>query len=125
MRLLYIKMKGVVFMFGHSEDKIEKLVEKKHWDKLQSKYLNGSDDQRLELAKACGGSDADESCNILVTLLHDENEAVQMEAVKSLGKIGNDHTTAQLQWLLSQQKKKKTELIHEIHQAIASVKHKQ
>lgn len=112
-------------MFGHSEDKIDKLVEKRHWDKLQSKYLNGSDAERLELAKACGAVDADESCNILVTLLHDNNEDIQMEAVKSLGRIGNDHTTAQLQWLLGQLPETKTELIHEIHQAIANVKHKQ
>ena len=105
--------------------KIEHLIQKGHWDKLENKYLKGDTETKLALAKACAGSEADESCNILVTLLRDSEEAVQLEAVHSLGKIGNDHTTGQLQWLLNQLPAEKTELINAIHEAIKNVRHKQ
>ena len=32
--------------------KIEKLIEKGKWDKIEAKYLKGSDEERLDLAKA-------------------------------------------------------------------------
>ena len=50
--------------------KAEKLVEKKKWEKLKNKFLYGSDEARLALAAACGASDTDEACNILISLLH-------------------------------------------------------
>lgn len=105
--------------------KAEKLVEKKKWEKLKNKFLYGDDAMRLALATACGSSDTDEACNILISLLHDENAQVQLAAVKSLGKIGDDHATAQLQWLLSQTGEDKKELIEAIHDAIKHVKNKQ
>ena len=105
--------------------KAEKLVEKKKWEKLKNKFLYGSDETRLALAAACGASDTDEACNILISLLHDENAQFQLTAVKSLGKIGDDHATAQLQWLLSQTSEDKKELIAAIHDAIKHVKNKQ
>ena len=58
-------------------------------------------------------------------MMHDENAQVQLTAVKSLGKIGDDHATAQLQWLLSQTSEDKKELIAAIHDAIKHVKNKQ
>lgn len=106
-------------------EKIEKIIEKKHWAKLE-KYETSHDEQiRVELAEACGKSSTDECVNTLITLLHDPAESVQLAAVKSLGLIGNDHATAQLQWLLAQQSADKTELIDAIHHAIANVKNKQ
>lgn len=105
--------------------KVEKLVEKKKWEKLKDKFLYGDDEMRLALATACGASDTDESCNILISLLHDEDAQVQLMAVKSLGKIGDDHATAQLQWLLSQTGEDKKELTEAIHEAIKHVKNKQ
>ncbi len=87
--------------------------------------MNGDTETRLALAKACAASDSDESCNILITLLRDREDSVKLEAVKSLGKIGNDHATAQLQWLLNQLPAEKTELIGAIHEAIKNVRHKQ
>ena len=105
--------------------KIEKLVDKKHWAKLESKYLNGDEETKIALAKACSKANADETVNMLVTLLHDSSESVQLEAVKSLGVVGNDHATAQLQWLLDQLSADKTELIDAIHEAISHVRHKQ
>ena len=115
--------KGEVGMSDKTE-KIEKLVEKKHWAKLQ-KYLNGNEETKIALAKACSKADADETINMLVTLLHDPSETVQLEAVHSLRIVGNDHATTQLQWLLNQLSADKTELISAIHEAIANVRHKQ
>lgn len=103
---------------------MEKLVQKKHWDKLR-KHIDGKKEEKLALARACSISDADECCNILVTLLHDGDQDVQLAAVKSLGAIGNDHATVQLQWLLSQCSSDQKELIDAIHLSIKNVKNKQ
>ena len=103
---------------------MEKLVQKKHWDKLR-KHIDGKKEEKLDLAQACSISDADECCNILVSLLHDNDQDVQLAAVKSLGIIGNDHATVQLQWLRSKAEPGQTELIDAIHLAIKSVRNKQ
>ncbi|MFR1481295.1 MAG: hypothetical protein ACLSB9_39210 [Hydrogeniiclostridium mannosilyticum] len=79
--------------------------------------------RRALLAAACGASDTDEACNILISL-HDENAQVQLTAVKSW-ENRDDHATAQLQWLLSQTSEDKKELIAAIHDAIKHVKNKQ
>lgn len=106
------------------QEKLEKLVQKKHWDKLR-KSLRGGNEEQLALARACASSDADECCNILVTLLHEDSREVQLAAVNSLGAIGNDHATAQLQWLLTRLTPDETELIDAIHAAIKNVRNKQ
>ena len=106
------------------EAKMERLVEKKHWDKLR-KHVDGKKEEKLALAQACSTSDADEGCNILVTLIHDSDQDVQLAAVKSLGVIGNDHATVHLQWLLTQVTPDQQELIDAIHSAIKSVRNKQ
>ncbi|WOC32634.1 MULTISPECIES: HEAT repeat domain-containing protein [Caproicibacterium] len=104
---------------------IEKLVEKKHWDKLKKKYLTGSQEERLELAKACGLVSADETVNMLVALMQDEDADVQVAAVESLGKVADDHTTAKLQLLLSQTPKENTRLAEAIREAVRQVRARQ
>lgn len=102
--------------------KIEKLIEKGKWDKIEAKYLKGSDEERLDLAKACATSDTDGAFNCLITLLNDKNDTVQLAAINSVGATGNDHATAQLQWLLQRLPPEKKETIDAIHAAIANVK---
>lgn len=108
-----------------SEEKIRKLLEKNHWDKIQKKYLNADTATKVELANVCADFDSDESTNVLINLLHDSESTVQLAAVHSLGKIGNDHATAQLQWLLSNISPEQTDLRDAIHSAISNVRHKQ
>ena len=59
-------------MFGHSKDqegKIHELVQKGKWDKLK-KYLSGSKEEQISLAKACKLSSCDDSVNLLINLLN-------------------------------------------------------
>lgn len=101
---------------------IEKLVEKKHWDKLKKKYLNGNTEERLALARACGNVSADETVNILVALMQDSDAEIQLAAVESLGKVADDHTTAKLQLQLQQTPKENTRLINAIEASIHQVR---
>lgn len=80
--------------------KIAKMVEKKQWSKLQKKYVEGSQEERLALAQACASVSCDESVNILIALMQDEDAQVQLAAVQSLGKVADDHATSRLQTLL-------------------------
>ncbi len=91
-------------MFGHSKDqegKIHELVQKGKWDKLK-KYLSGSKEEQISLAKACKLSSCDDSVNLLINLLNfsSDNEVV-MEALQSLGEVGTDHAVSQVQLLLN------------------------
>jgi hypothetical protein len=84
-------------MFGSG--KFEHMVEKNQWDKLNSKLTNANDQTKLEIAVACSKSSEDESMNILVRLLQDSNDAVQLQAIKSLGLSGRPSIKSHLNWL--------------------------
>ena len=86
---------------GNDESKIGKLVEKKQWDKIKKKYLYADDAQELILAKECAKSDTDDSVNVLLTLLDIGGDEVKIEALKSLGIVGDDHVVSTLQLTLS------------------------
>lgn len=89
-------------MFGGGSDHFVKMAEKGKWDSLNKK-LNGANKQtRLEIAEACSHSSDDESMNILVRLLTDDEPDVQMQAVKSLGISGRPSAKSHLSWLRDQ-----------------------
>jgi HEAT repeat protein len=119
---LHIPANNFIILEGLIMADIEKMVEKKHWDKLQKKYLNGKTEERLELAKACGSVSADETVNMLVALMQDSDAEVQLAAVASLGKVADDHTTAKLQLLLRQTPKENTRLTQAIETSIRQVR---
>ncbi|MBE5962993.1 MAG: hypothetical protein E7256_16710 [Lachnospiraceae bacterium] len=90
-----------MFFCGNTENKIGKLVEKKQWDKIKKKYLYADDAEELILAKECAKSDTDDSVNVLLSLLELGGDEVKIEALKSLGVVGNDHVVSTLQLMLS------------------------
>lgn len=91
-------------MFGHSKDnegKINELVQKGKWDKLK-KYLTGSKEEQIALAKACKASNCDDSVNLLIHLLDFAgDEDILIEALHSLSEVGTDHAVSQIQLLLN------------------------
>lgn len=86
-------------MFGSGKNPFEHMVEKNQWEKISAKLTKANLQTRLEIAEACSKSSEDESMNILIRLLTDQEEAVQMEAIKSLGISGRASTKTHLHWL--------------------------
>jgi hypothetical protein len=86
-------------MFGNGKDHFEHMVEKNQWDKLNGKLTNASTQTKLDIASACSKSSEDESMNILVRLLQDSDEAVQLQAIKSLAISGRSSIKTHLHWL--------------------------
>lgn len=86
-------------MFNKAND-MEHLVEKHHWDKIKKKLPTLSPSDRVTLAAACGKSSDEDALNLLMELLEDKNEAVVMQAVKSLGDVGRDNAKTHLLALL-------------------------
>lgn len=86
-------------MFGNGKNQFDQLVAKNKWEKVQSKLEKANSQTRLEIAEACSRSSEDESMNILIRLMTDSDEAVQMQAVKSLGISGRPNAKTHLQWL--------------------------
>lgn len=97
-------------MFGFMDNSVEKLVQKGNWDKLRKNFLNGNKQAQLELAKACAASKTDDSVNLLIALLDVGDDEVQIEALKSIAKVANDHAVAPLQQYVSRLKPEQTTL---------------
>lgn len=97
-------------MFGFMDSSVEKLVQKGNWDKLRKSFLNGDKQVQLGLAKACAASKSDDSVNLLISLLDVGDDEVQIEALKSISKVANDHAVAPLQQYLTRIKPEQTAL---------------
>lgn len=97
-------------MFGFMENSLEKLVQKGNWEKIRKNYLNRDKQVQLELAKACVASKSDDSVNVLIALLDVCDDEVQIEALKSIAVVANDHAVAPLQQYQTQIKPEQTAL---------------
>lgn len=102
------KKEGI--MFGFMDGSVEKLVQKGKWEKIRKSYLNGDKGTQLDLAKACGTSKSDDSVNVLIALLDVADDEVQIEALKSITVVANDHAVAPLQHYLTKLKPEQTAL---------------
>ena len=114
-------------MFGSkevSEEKLEKLVEKGHWEKIKRSYLYSDRETQIRLAKACTHSNSDDSINILTVLMEQEDEDVQTEAVRALGEVRNDHEVALIQLLGSKAKPEQTKLKEAVKESLAKLRNK-
>lgn len=105
-------------MFGS----IETMVQKGKWEKVAKKLEKANAPTRLAAAKACGSTSCDESFNILVALVKDEDEAVQVEAINSMGKTANDRGISTLSWLLEHTPDSKASVKNAIHTALNAIK---
>lgn len=110
------------FMFGFMDGSIEKLVQKGKWDKIRKSYLNGDKSTQLELAKACGTSKSDDSVNLLLALLDVDDDDVQIEALKSITVVANDHAVAPLQHYLTKLKPEQAALKAQFVETIAALR---
>jgi hypothetical protein len=108
-------------MFGSKESKIEKMVQKGKWDKLNKMLRKDDVETRLLIAKQCEKSESPNVNSILALLIRDDNQKVQLAAIKSISVTGKDHEAAQLQWLLSNTPEKETEVIKALHEALPKI----
>ncbi len=114
-------------MFGFSKNsagKMDELVKKNKWDKLK-KYVLGTQEEQLMLAKACKLSNSDDSVNLLIQLLnYTTNEDVLIETLHSLGEVGTDHAVSQIQLLLNKTPKDKQPLYDTILETLRKLRGK-
>lgn len=108
---------------GNSEEKLIKMVTKKKWDALRK--LMGKDKETvLNLARACAHSDDDESTNVLIELLRADDRDIRMAAIASLGKVGNEHAVASLQYIEKSNPNCGADMIAAVHTAIGSIRNR-
>lgn len=108
-------------MFGNSRQQMEHFVKSHQWDKIGKKLPGADAETKAALAVACGHSTDEEAPNILINLLRDSNEGVQLQAVNSLGAIGNNSAKTHLQWLAGNLQGEKKELREAISHAISQL----
>lgn len=87
-------------MFGNKTNKMRHMVDRHEWDKLLKKYGTLTAEEKVQLAEACGTSDADESGNMLITLVKENDKQIQLAAIKSLAAVGGQNAKTTLQWLM-------------------------
>ncbi len=110
-------------MLGNAEKKIEKMVLKNKWESL-SRFIDSNAETRLILATQCAKATEPGVNSILTKLIRDEDDRVQLEAVKSIGLTGKDHEVAQLQWVLSNISEDQKELKAALQESISKVRGK-
>ena len=108
-------------MFGNEEKKIARLVKRERWTKIQKMLEKGERATRVRITAALGTSRNDDAFNILVTLLKDNDEKVQLEAIKSMGELGVDRAKVHLQDMGSKLPEEKTEFIEAIKESLAKI----
>ena len=114
-------MKVGINLLGKEEKKIARLVKRGRWTKLQKMLKKGDSDTRAAITAALGTAKEDDAFNILVLLIKDNDEKVQLQAVKSMGDLGVDRAKVHLQDLGSKLPEEKTELIDAIKKSIAKI----
>lgn len=109
-------------MFGNKTEHMEKMIAKGQWEKAEKALYSAAPDVRLAAAKACGKSKADEAYNLLITLMKDEVEAVQVEAIAALGQVGGERAVTNLHWLSEHLPEGKDAVAQAIHQALTNIR---
>ena len=98
------------------------MIAKGQWEKAEKALYSAAPDVRLAAAKACGKSKADEAYNLLITLMKDEVEAVQVEAIAALGQVGGERAVTNLHWLSEHLPEGKDAVAQAIHQALTNIR---
>lgn len=111
-------------MFGSKERKIERMVLKAKWDKLNKMLAKADADTRLLIATECQKATNPGVNSILSLLIRDGDKRVQIAAIKSLGVTGTSHEASQLDWLLSNTPEDQTDVIEAIHESLPKIRGK-
>ena len=105
-------------------EKMEKEVKKGRWYEL-SEYADGSKEEKIDLAKALAGSGNENSVEILMRLIDDNNDdEVVTAACESLKKVGSEHNTADLLEKLNSIPKEKEKIREEISSTVQQLHHR-
>lgn len=104
-------------MFGSKTDKIKKLVEKKHSDKLAAFTTDKNEEVRLAAIDGLGACGDDAAYNALVPLVHAPEASTRAHAVRALAKAGNPHARVHIEHQVQQEKD--PSVLAAIHDALA------
>lgn len=104
-------------------EKMQKMVKRNKWFEL-SDYVEGSKEQKVALAKALGMSDSNNSVEILLRLVDDEDEDVLYATCESLRKVGTEHATADLLERMQKVPKENEKLREEISKTVQELHHR-
>ncbi len=76
-------------MFGDPKEKMEHLAKKGQWEKLNQKATSADVKTRAAVAMACGTTPDENAKNLLIPLLRDPSREVRLQAVRSIGLVGD------------------------------------
>lgn len=108
-------------MFGSKEQKIARLVKRGRWGKIGKMLEKGDSETRVAVTAELGNTKDESAYNYLILLLKDNDEQVQLQAVKSLGNLEMERAKVHLQNLISSVPKEKTSLIDAIKESISKI----
>ena len=97
-----------MFGKGNEEEKIQKLAEKKHSDKI-IKLIGGSDDAKVvtEGLEALAGIADEDSNNFITSAMENANADIRIAAAKAACKVGTDYMKTHVQAMLGNEKDSK------------------
>ena len=105
------------------DEKMEKYVKHHDWYAIQEE-ITGSKEGKIAAAKALAGSDSQNSIDLLLRLVDNEDEEIIYAACESLRKVGSDHDTADLLARMSKIPEDKTALREEISKTVQELHHR-
>lgn len=114
---------GMLFKKKTLDEKLEKDVKRGDWYALQEKVM-GTKEEKIAAAKALAESDSQNSIDLLLRLVDNEDEEIIYAACESLRKVGSDHDTADLLARMSKIPEDKTALREEISKTVQELHHR-
>jgi hypothetical protein len=104
--------------------KVDKLIAKRQWDKLLHNLGEADGDSKMKIAKACGVSGGSSCIDLLSVILNDEkaDDALLMETISSLGKIGNDRCITLLRYFREHVDQGKAPMITAVDSSVRQIK---
>lgn len=103
-------------MFGSKDltESMKAMAKKGQFDKLKKKYMRGSKEEQIALAKACSVISSDDSVNTLINLMDlAADDDVLIEIMHSIGEVGTDHAVSQVQLLLAGTDKENKKVLYD------------
>ena len=109
---------------GNINKKVDKLIQKRQWDKLLHNLSEADAASRMKIAKACGMAGGNGCIDLLSVILNDQNadDALLMETISSLGKIGNDRCITLLRYFRENVAQDKAPMISAVDTSVRQIK---
>lgn len=110
-------------MFGriNIDRKMERRVRRHKWGSINKMLKRADTKTKLAFAKACCTSSDDQAVHLLLNLMNDDDKAIQIQAVKSIGMMGKESEKTHLQWAIDHLSENSDDLHQAIKESIAEI----